>query len=244
MAIFSVASFRGAPFYVRNVRDRGMGRNIKVHEYPNQSAPYIEDLGFKTQYFEFEGFVSTDSDTYVSRDLLEAALHISGLGELLHPTRGMFRAACTEQEIGEEINEKGLVQVRLQFVAATIKPQVPLTPLGLIDTQGDLIEDALSGLDDISTGLGTLGSTLMSSAVAGATTAITSVGIGGIDSIFSNSTCGRYSQSTTNSTQTIIANPTGSSDSDKFNNARTQAVNSTTNAKASLNKSVQNLGSS
>jgi len=138
MPISPVASFRGCPFYVRDIRDSGMGRQVAVHEIINQN-PYIEDLGPRTQTFMFDGFVSTDNNLYMSRDLLEAALRVKGLGELLHPTRGMFKAACVEQEIAEVMNEKGLVQVRLVFVAATIKPQMPMTPLALIDTQGDLI---------------------------------------------------------------------------------------------------------
>ncbi|MBS1015407.1 DNA circularization N-terminal domain-containing protein [Acetobacter persici] len=241
MSIMPVASFRGMSFYVKNIRDRGGGRNFIVHEYPEQTKPFIEDLGTKTLIFEFEGFVSIDSNTYVSRDLLDIALRTKGLGELLHPTRGMFRAGILEQEISEEINEKGLVQVRLVFAAATIKPQLPFTALELIDTQGDLIEDALSGLDGLGSSLGGIGSTLISGVIAGATTAVTSVGIGAVDSIFTHSTAGRYSQTTTSSTDSIVNNTTGTSDRDKLNNAKQTAIQTSTTSNSNLTKSINNL---
>lgn len=244
MSIMATGSFRGASFYVRNIRDRNIGRQIAVHQYPNQKSPYIEDLGLKTFEVEFEAFVSTDSNLYMSRDLLEAALRTKGLGELLHPTRGMFRAACLESEFAEEVNQLGLVLVRLLFICATMKPQVPMTPLALVDTQGDLLSDAFSGLGDIGSSLGPLGSSLVSTAVSVATSAVTSAAIGGIDSIFTHSTTGRYSQSYTESTEAIIngtntnTSSTNSSDRDKFNAAKQIAIQTVTNGSSALSKAV------
>lgn len=242
MSIMSVGSFRGANFYVRNIHDRNIGRQIAVHQYPNQKTPYIEDLGLKTFEVEFEAFVSTDSNLYMSRDLLEAALRTKGLGELMHPTRGMYRAACVESEFSEEVNQLGLVLVRLLFVCATMKPQVPMTPLALVDTQGDLLSDALSGLGDIGSSLGPLGSSLVSAAVSGATSAVTSSVIGGIDSIFSHSTTGRYNQSYTEATEAIIngtSSSTTTSDRDKFNTAKQTAIQTVTNGTSALNAAVE-----
>ena len=107
MSVLTTASFRGIPFYVRNIRDMGNGRNYIIHEYPNQNNPFIEDLGSKTQIFEFDGFLSNNNNLYIQRDLLESSIRIKGLGELIHPNRGMFKAACIESEISEVINEKG-----------------------------------------------------------------------------------------------------------------------------------------
>lgn len=214
------------------------GRQFVVHQFPNQSSPYLEDLGFKTQFFEFEGFISNDDNLYLARDLLEAALRVKGAGELIHPTRGSFKAVCVEQSIGEVINEKGIVQVRLVFAAATVKPEFPITPLGLVDTQGDLLEDAFSGLSDVGSDLGPLGSTMVSATITGATTAVTSIGIGGIDSLFTHSTTGRYGQSYTG-----ITTATGTSDREKFRNVKQQAIQQTSSDNAILTKSLQNLGS-
>ena len=238
MSILPTASFRGIPFYVRNIRDIGNGRNYRIHEYPNQKNPFIEDLGSKTLYFEFDGFLSNDNNLYMQRDLLEAALRVKGLGELIHPTRGMFKAACVEQEIGEIINEKGIVQLRLMFVAATQKPQFPLTPLGVIDTQGDLLEDAIGGLGDIGSSLGPLAGTLVSGAVSAAVSTGINFGISGIDSIFKNSTTGRYSQNTTNSTDEIKQKSSGNTDKQKLDSAKDISIKSNTNSKQKLTKSL------
>lgn len=236
--IMATASFRGCSFYIRNQSTRGMNRKYAIHEYPTTYA-YIEDLGPQTLEMEFEGFVSIDSYTYVSRDLLEAALRVEGLGELIVPNRGMFKAACISAEIGEDINEKGLVLIRLAFVCATKKPQVPLTPLGIIDTQSDLLENALGGLDGLA-GDGIIGS-IVDGVVNGAVSAVTSVGISGIDSLFSNSTTGRYSQNYTDQTEAIINGTTGNNDRQKLASASQIAIQNTTNSKQQLSYSLSSI---
>lgn len=243
MPVLPLASYRGASFYCRNIRDRN-GRQYAVHQYPNQKKPFIEDLGYKTVFFEFEGFVSTDENLYISRDLLEAAIRTKGLGFLIHPTRGLYRAACLESEFSEEINEKGLVQCRLIFVAASVKPSIPLTPLGLIDTQGDLLEDAFSGLSGLGSGLGALGSTLISGAVTGAVTAVSSIGTSGIDSIFNHSTSGRYYQSYSDSSSSVIQNVQNSSatsDQEKSDVATQTAIENRTNGISNLSEFIEAL---
>lgn len=232
--IFGTASYRGIPFYVRSMSVSGMNRNSIVHAYPNQKNPYIEDLGTNIQVVEFDAFVSNDNNLYMSRDLLEAALHIKSLGELMIPGRGIFKAACLRAEISENMSEKGLVLIRLEFVTATIKPEMPSTPLGLIDTQGDLLEDALGGLGDLGSGLGPLGSTLISGLVSTATSAAVSFGVSGIDSVFSNSTCGRYAQSTSAATEAITGSVSGTTDTQKLSSANKIAISTNTNAIAAL----------
>ncbi|GLP89599.1 DNA circularization N-terminal domain-containing protein [Gluconobacter frateurii] len=238
MRFFGTASFRGIPFYIRNMNVSGMNRNSIIHAYPNQKNPYIEDLGTNIQNVSFEGFVSNDNNLYMSRDLLEAALHISGTGELMIPGRGMFKAVCVRSDISETMNEKGLVLLNLEFVTSTIKPEVPTTPLGLIDTQGDLLEDALSGLGDLGSGLGALGSTLVSGLVSTATSAAVSFGVSGIDSLFSNSTCGRYAQSTTAATEAITGSVSGTTDAQKLDSATQTAIETNTNSIANLKAGV------
>lgn len=48
MAVSPVGGFRGVPFYIRDFSDSGMNRSIIVHEFPNQTNPYLEDLGANT----------------------------------------------------------------------------------------------------------------------------------------------------------------------------------------------------
>lgn len=236
--IMATGSYRGCPFYIRNQNVRGINRKYVVHEYPTQYA-YIEDLGEQTQEIEIDGFVSVDNYLYMSRDLLEAALRTKGLGELILPNRGTFKAACIDSEIGENINEKGLVQVRLRFVTATKKPQVPTTPLGLIDTQGDLLESALGGLSGIA-GDGIIGS-VVDSVISEATSTALSFGISGIDSVFSKSTAGRYNQTYTDQTENIINGTTGSTDRKKLQSASQIAIQNQTEANASLTNALKRV---
>lgn len=243
MAILPTASFRGIPFYVKNMRDRN-GRQYVIHQYPNQKNPYLEDLGYKTLFFEFDGFVSTDSNLYITRDLLEAAIRTKGQGLLIHPSRGSYKAVCIESEFAEEINEKGLVQCRLVFACATVKPQLPFTPMALIDTQGDLLEDALSGIGDLGSGLGGFAGALASTAIAGAVSSVATLGTSGIDSIFSNSTSGRHSQSYSDSSGTIVQKVKTSnavSDKDKLNVATQTAIQTKTTGISNLNTSITAL---
>ena len=238
MSVSPVASFRGVPFYIRDVSDTGMQRNIVVHEFPTQTNPYLEDLGTNTLRFRFSGFISNDSNLYMSRDLLEAALRAKGTGELLHPSRGMYRAACVHADISEHMNEKGIILLELEFVAATLLPQVPMTPLGLIDTAGDLLSEAMGGLDDLDFGLGDTANSLLNGAVGIATTAVTTAAVSGIDSVMSHSTLGRYAQNPFSSTSSVISSVTGSTDAQLFQSAQSLTIASVNTAKQNLSNSL------
>ncbi|MBF0892707.1 hypothetical protein HKD28_15045 [Gluconobacter sp. LMG 1744] len=226
------------PFHIRDFSDSGMNRNFIVHEFPQQENPYIEDMGTNTLRFRFTGFVENNSNLYMSRDLLEAALRAKGTGELLHPSRGMFRAACIFAEFSEKMNEKGPIQVEMEFVAATLLPQVPMTPLGLIDTAGDLLGEAMGGLDDLDFGLGDTANGLLNGMVGMATTAATTAAVSGIDSVMSHSTLGRYAQSPFSTTSTVISKVSGSTDQQIFNSAQSLTITTVNTAKANLNTSL------
>ncbi|MCP1242855.1 hypothetical protein GOB86_09515 [Acetobacter lambici] len=238
MTVSPVGSFRGVPFHIRDFSDSGMNRSFIVHEFPYQTTPYIEDLGANTLRFRFSAFISNDSNLYMSRDLLEAALRVKGIGELLHPSRGMYRAACIFSEFSEKMNEKGIIQVEMEFVAATLLPQVPITPLGLLDTAGDLLSEAMGGLDDFDFGFGDTANSLLNGAVGMATTAVTTTAISGIDSVMSHSTLGRYAQNPFSTTGTIKSKVTGATDAQKFNSAQSLTITTTNTAKQNLSTSL------
>lgn len=94
MAVSPVGGFHGVPFYIRDFSDSGMNRSIIVHEFPNQTNPYLEDLAANTLRFRFSAFISNDSNLYMSRYLLAAVLRVKSIGELAPLTGNRSNREC------------------------------------------------------------------------------------------------------------------------------------------------------
>ncbi|WP_406236912.1 DNA circularization N-terminal domain-containing protein [Acetobacter orientalis] len=235
-----VGSFRGAPFHIRDHSTSGMNRSFIIHEFPYQTTPYIEDLGANTVSFRISGFVGNDANLYMSRDILEAALRAKGVGELYYPGRGLYKAACVRAEIGERMDEKGLVQIEMEFVAATVLPQVPMTPLGALDTATNLLSEAMGGLEDLDFGFGDAANSMLSGVVGMALAGATTAAVSGIDDVMDHSTLGRYAQSPFSTTTSIKAQVKGSTDKQKFESAQTLTITAVHKARQDVSASLAN----
>lgn len=94
------ASFRGIPFEVLGLSDRGE-KSLAVHEYPYRAGAYVEDLGRKARTIPIRAvFWGRD---YLSRlQELTTALEETGAGELLHPVFGSVQVTVQSFEIAHE----------------------------------------------------------------------------------------------------------------------------------------------
>lgn len=132
------ASFKGVPFLVRSeVLTKG-GRRLVLHEYPNSSDRFVEDLGELPPAFTVTAFVT--GDDFLDRAAqLERALTEEGKGRLSMPTFGArtlyaapYRKDASQTEVGE-------IKFYLDFVAGrsisgpTKAPKTPQT----VYAQGD-----------------------------------------------------------------------------------------------------------
>lgn len=110
------ATFKGIGFYVRSEVLTEGGRRIVLHDYPNSSERFVEDLGELPPKFTITAFV-TGPDFLNRADQLERALKEEGAGRLSMPTLGAvtvfalpYRKDATQADVGE-------VRFELSFAA-------------------------------------------------------------------------------------------------------------------------------
>lgn len=118
------ASFRGVPFLVER-SERGGGRRVVVHEFPQRDNPFVEDLGRRARTFKIDGYV-IGSDYVAQRDALMAALEdVAGPGELVHPYHRLRRAVCVNVSVSETRADGGMATFAIEFAEAPTQVPVP-----------------------------------------------------------------------------------------------------------------------
>lgn len=110
------ASFKGIAFYVRSEALTEGGRRIVLHDYPNSSQRYIEDLGELPPKFSVTAFV-TGPDFLSRADQLERALKESGPGRLSMPTLGALTVFALPYRIDATQAAVGEIRFELSFAA-------------------------------------------------------------------------------------------------------------------------------
>jgi prophage DNA circulation protein len=139
------ASFRGAPFKVKDV-DTQVGRRSVLHQYPGKDIPYLEDLGLNADTFQVTGYVIQNRgnafDYFGERDTLITALRAAGVGTLVHPFLGELQVGLAEKaSIKESFDQGGICIFEMLFVLAG-EAEYP--------TQiGDTISYVDSAIDDL-----------------------------------------------------------------------------------------------
>lgn len=110
------ASWKGIPFFVRSEVLTEGGRRIVLHDYPNSSERFVEDLGQLPPKFSVTAFV-TGEDFLDRAEQLEKALQEEGQGRLSMPTFGArnlfalpYRKDASQTEVGE-------IRFELEFAA-------------------------------------------------------------------------------------------------------------------------------
>lgn len=111
------ASFRGVRFDVDS-RSITVGRRVVLHEYPQRSIPYAEDLGRKARRYELDALI-IGADYDQRRDQLIRALEEPGAGELVHPDYGtLWVVVPDDAKITQRREEIGKAELSLTFVEA------------------------------------------------------------------------------------------------------------------------------
>jgi len=132
------ASFKGIPFYVRSEVLTEGGRRIILHDYPNSSERYVEDLGQLPPKFTVTAFV-TGSDFRSRADQLERALQEKGAGRLSMPTMGAMEVFALPYRKDASQREVGEIKFDLSFVAgrAISGPSRAPNTVETVYSQGD-----------------------------------------------------------------------------------------------------------
>lgn len=144
------ASFRGVPFFVESAEDGG-GRRAVVHEFPFRDDPYVEDLGRGARTFRIDGYVIGDNYLEQQETLL-TALEADGVGELVHPYRGVKRVACLRHATRNARVDGGMATFSIEFTEAPLQAPVPTETVDVaeqVDASADVaIEAAEAELEE------------------------------------------------------------------------------------------------
>ena len=110
------ASFRGAPFWVKN--DSGtFGRRIALHEYPMRDDPYNEDMGEKAQRFTVTAYVFGD-DWIGQKEATVAASRARGPANLQLPADGSRLVVCNTLKVTRDKDQCGYFELQWEFTSA------------------------------------------------------------------------------------------------------------------------------
>jgi prophage DNA circulation protein len=110
------ASFRGAQFNYTTGSNTA-GRKTVVHEFPNKTFRYIEDLGKNLKSLSITGLVH--GPTWLQdKLLLEKALNEEGIGILMHPFYGNINCVCTGYTVTDDDKEIGVATFEMTFMEA------------------------------------------------------------------------------------------------------------------------------
>jgi len=114
---------KNALFYARNVSDSGLGRKTVIHEYPNSSERYVQDMGKKSGIYDFDIEIQeTTSSRYKrSKKNLEDNLNAIGRGTLTHPTIGKKKVVVVSASVDEDfINQLGIARYKVTFAESSV----------------------------------------------------------------------------------------------------------------------------
>lgn len=111
------ASFRGVPFQVEGITDRGE-KSLAVHEYPWRPGAEVEDLGRKARIIPVKAiFWGLSYKSGV--EALVRALEKDGKGELVHPVFGSAEVCIRSWEISHEADRVNYATVNFEAIEAS-----------------------------------------------------------------------------------------------------------------------------
>ena len=109
-------SFKGVPFWTRKV-DSEFGKRLQKDQYPEQDAPFIQELGADLRPDQVDAYLvgdtsDTDADAFVSM------LLSMDTGMLVHPTEGPISVWFEKGRRAYELDRQGFIGFSLTFVRA------------------------------------------------------------------------------------------------------------------------------
>lgn len=136
------ASFRGVPFFVATSESTA-GRKNTIHTYPEKNIDSVEDLGRDTRRFTIDAYVIGENYNN-QRDALIAACEEPGIGDLVHPYRGLIKASLIRvARIRETTTEGGLARISMEF----LESEPPTQPVITINTRQNIFDKVNAAIE-------------------------------------------------------------------------------------------------
>ncbi len=111
------ASFRGVPFQVESVSDKGE-KSLAIHEYPYRAGGEVEDLGRKPRIIPLKAVFWGVNYLSGLRALVKA-FEKEGKGELIHPVFGSVEVVIRNWDIPHEAERPNYATVSFEAVEAS-----------------------------------------------------------------------------------------------------------------------------
>ncbi len=111
------ASFRGVPFQVESVSDKGE-KSLAIHEYPYRAGGEVEDLGRKPRIIPLRAVFWGVNYLSGLRALIKA-FEVEGKGELIHPVFGSVDVVIRSWDIPHEAERPNYATVSFEAVEAS-----------------------------------------------------------------------------------------------------------------------------
>lgn len=143
---FSKASWRGIPFFARQVEDQA-GRRVQTHVYPGGSEPWSEDLGRQPEPVLLECYI-VGPDVNARMEVLRLAARRDGPGTLVHPTRGAMRLSLRSLRTRRSTDEAGVARFTMDLVEAgrEVYPAGIDDTLSALEAAADLVTEAAAAV--------------------------------------------------------------------------------------------------
>lgn len=110
------ASFKGIPFHWKQ-QTGSYGRNTATYEYPASDDVGTNDINRKARKFQVEGFFIGEDFNNQIKNLIQA-VEAGGVGDLVHPYRGLLKVFASDLEITETPDESGMVRFSFSCIEA------------------------------------------------------------------------------------------------------------------------------
>ncbi len=117
------ATFRGVPFHV-NSPERGGGRRVVTHEYPQRDLPFGEDMGRKARTFSVDGYV-LGAEYIKAKNALLDALEAPGVGTLFLPFDVQRTVMVGSFRVRESADKGGIAEFSIDFLETPAQAAQP-----------------------------------------------------------------------------------------------------------------------
>lgn len=112
------ASFRGTPFAVQSLSDKGE-KSLAIHEYPYRAGAEVEDLGRKARHIPVKA-VFWGAKYLEQLQALITAFEQSGKGELIHPVYGSVDVSIAAWDIEHDAERPEYATVSFECVESAL----------------------------------------------------------------------------------------------------------------------------
>jgi len=143
-------SFKGVPFEVVDSME-DIGNNLVIHEYPNRSTPYIENIRRKTHTYRLKAFIAGNGFETTRNKLMDVCQD-GKKGILSHPAYGDIEVYCENISVNNfYINNIGKCELDLTFVESGKNAN----PTAFINTRSKLLATATQNITALQTAFNT-----------------------------------------------------------------------------------------